>query len=181
MRVCFLFAAIIFSSFQSDNKIFWKEKAILTWDDFKGKPDASSPYKALTESVINIEIKTKGMEAFLTIHNYFDKNQSWTKTKTDANLLNHEQMHFNIAEIWTRKLREKLKGKTFEIKTFQTELNSMHSEIHRESKAMQAEYDKETEHSVNTVNQQKWNKKITSELQKLSAFSTADISCKLSK
>ncbi len=181
MRFCFLFVVIILSSFQSDNKIFWKENTLLTWDDFKGKPDASSPYKALTKSVVTIDIKTKGMEAFLTIQNYFDKNLSWTKDKSNAYLLSHEQTHFNIAEVWTRKFRQKIKGKTFELKSFQRDLNDMHSEIHRESKIIQMEYDKETEHSVNETNQQKWNKKINNELQELSAFSAMEVSCKLSK
>jgi len=168
-------------SFQSDDKIPYKENSLLTWADFKGRPDASSPYKALTETMVTIDVKTKGNEAVLTIQNYFQKNLSWTKDKNNNNLLSHEQTHFNITEVWTRRFRQKLKGKTFEIKTFQRELNAMHSEIHKESKAMQAEYDKETEHSVNEANQQKWNKKITNELQKLSSFSSIEVSCKLSK
>lgn len=172
---------LLFMSFQSDNKIFWKENTLLTWDDFKGKPNDSSPYKALTESVVTIDIRSKGYEAIVTIRNYFDKTQSWTKDRKNDILLNHEQGHFNIAEIWTRKFRQKLNGKTFVIKTFQKELNAMHTEIHKESRAMQVEYDKETEHSVNEAGQQKWNKKISNELQKLSAFSLAEVSCKLSK
>ncbi len=177
------FSILIFTSFsfQSDNKIFWKENTVLTWDDFKGKPNVSSSFKTLTESVVTVDIKSKGNEAIVTIQNYFDKNMSWTKDKNNDNLLSHEQGHFNIAEIWTRKFRQKLKNKTYQITTFQRGLNSMHSEIHKESRAMQVEYDKETEHSVNEANQQKWNKKITSELQKLSVFSSAEVSCKLSK
>lgn len=44
---------------------------------------------------------------------------------------------------------------------------------------MQVLYDTETEHSVNKINQQKWNKKIADGIKSLSAFSATDISCKL--
>ena len=177
----FLFIAFFFFAFQSDDKIPFKDGNFLTWDNFKGKPNTSSPYKALTETTITIDIKTKGDEAIITIQDFFDENLSWTKEKNNTALLGHEQTHFNINEVWTRKLRQKLNGKTYPVKSFQKELNAMHSEIHKESKAMQIEYDKETEHSVNEANQEKWNKKIRNELEKLSAFSGIEVSCKLSK
>lgn len=176
-----IFCFLILCSFQGDDKIPFKDGILLTWEDFKGKPDPNSPYKALTESQVMIDIKTKGDEAFLTIRNFFDKRLSWTKDRNNMHLLGHEQTHFNIAELWARKFRQRLKGKSFSIKTFQKELNTLHSEIHKETKAMQTEYDMETEHSVNEANQAKWNKKITSELQKLSTFAEVEVSCKLLK
>ena len=181
MRFCFLFFVILLSAFQSDNKILFSENKLLSWDDFKGKPNAASSYKALTETQVSIEIKAKGTEATLIIQNYFDKDRSWSKDKNNLVLLSHEQTHFNISELWARKFRQSLKGKSFRISSFQKELNSLHSNIHKESMDMQAEYDKETEHSVNQTAQQKWNKKITNELQKLSAFSSVEVTCKLLK
>ena len=181
MRFSLLLISFVLFAFQSSDKIPFKDNSLLTWDDFKGPPQNNSPYKALTETQTTIDIKTKGDEAFITIQNYFDKNLSWTKGKDNPNLLGHEQTHFNISEVWTRKFRQRLKGKTYSVKTFQKELNAIHSEIHKEAKAMQTEYDKETEHSVNEANQLKWNKKISNELQKLNAFSGVEVSCKLSK
>jgi hypothetical protein len=175
------FVALIFSAFQSDNKIPWKETTKLTWDDFKGKPDASSAYKANTETEVAIQIKTKGEAATIIIECFFIKNASWTKDINNAFLLGHEQTHFNISEIGARKFRQKLKGKTFSAKTFQRELNNMRSETGKESKAMQAEYDKETEHSVNEAAQKKWNKKVTDELKSLAAYAEPQISCKITR
>lgn len=172
-----LIITLVFSAFQSDNKILWKDTVKLTWDDFKGKPDDSSPYKANTETEITVEIKIKGNEAIVTLECCFLKDIAWTKTHDNANLLVHEQMHFNISEIGARKFRKKLKGKTFLAKTFQQELNNVRSETGKESKALQAEYDKETEHSINETVQKKWNKKIMEELKSLSAFSSPSITC----
>lgn len=171
---------VILLSFQSENIIPWKESRKLTWDDFKASPDQSSKYKALTESIINISIAGKGQEATIQVVANFDKNTSWVKERT-SDLLKHEQGHFDIVELWARKFKQKLKGKTYNVKTFQKELNELYGEMNRESKSMQIEYDRSTEHSVNTKEQEKWNKKIAADLKSLSEFVAPEVTCKLVK
>jgi hypothetical protein len=172
---------ICLSFIKDDNSILWNEATKLVWPDFKGAPDSSSPYKAFTESGIHTEISAKNNEAIISIKVSFDKTKSWTKETNSRELLTHEQVHFDITEVWARKFRQKLKGKTFSIKTFQSELNATQASIFKESKEIQVLYDKETEHSVNKANQQKWNKKIAEELKSLSTFSAPEISCTLIK
>jgi hypothetical protein len=181
-RPAFLFLVVIgfLFSFQADNIIPWTENRKLTWDDFKGKPDATSPYKAKTESNFSMQIETKGMEAIINMQNCFNKIKSWVKEKNNL-LLEHEQTHFDIAEVWIRKFKQLLQGKTFSVKTFQQELNAMHSEINRGGKAMNAQYDKETEHSINQEAQKKWNKKVAEELKSLNTYASSKVTCKLTK
>jgi hypothetical protein len=167
-------------AFLQDNTIPWTENRKLAWSDFQGKPDASSPFKAKTESSLDIQISTKGMEATITMKTSFSKTASWVKTPTDL-LLKHEQTHFDIAELWTRKFKQKLKGKTFPVSGFQKMLNSLHGEIQREGHAMQALYDKETNHSILEKEQDKWTKKINADLKSLSEFTGPTVTCKLSK
>jgi hypothetical protein len=170
----------ILCAFVQENTILWAENKKLSWNDFQGKPDESSPYKAKTESTLDIKISTKGMEAVIVMQTNFSKTASWVKTKTDL-LLKHEQTHFDITELWTRKFKQKLKGKTFPAHSFQRTLNSLHGEIQRESHAMQALYDKETNHSIIEKEQEKWTKKIGADLKSLSEFSGSTVTCKLSK
>jgi lipopolysaccharide export LptBFGC system permease protein LptF len=182
MKNLFLFIALAFvclSFTKDDNTILWNETTKLAWTDFKGNPNNSSPYKAFTESNIHTEISAKNNEANISIKVFFDKNKSWVKEANNAELLKHEQTHFDITELWARKFRQKLKGKTFSFKSFQNDLNTIQAGIFKDSKEMQVLYDKETEHSVNTANQQKWNKKITEELKNLGEFSATEISCTL--
>lgn len=168
-------------AFTDDNHIiWWKDSQKLQWTDFRAKPDKSSPYKALTESGIKIEIAAKGNDATIVLRTYFDKNNSWKKEEND-NLLQHEQLHFDITELCTRKFRQKLDGKTFKISTFQSQLNAMHSEAFRESKQMQQQYDNDTDHSVKTAEQQKWNRKVAEEIKSLNAYSAEEVHCKLVK
>lgn len=168
-------------AFQGDDSlILWKENKKLSWDDFNGKANEASKYKALTESILSIAITGKGMEAVITMTANFDKRTSWVKEKRD-DLLIHEQGHFDIVEIWARKFKQKLKGKTFNVKTFQKELNVLYNDVNRESKAMQVEYDRDTEHSINVKAQQKWTKKVNADLKSLSEFAPATVTCKLAK
>jgi predicted secreted Zn-dependent protease len=39
------------------------------------------------------------------VKNYFDKDQSWMMVK-NAYVLQHEQIHFNISELYARKIRK---------------------------------------------------------------------------
>ncbi len=173
-------AAGFLLSFQTENLIPYKDSRKLTWDDFQGPPVASSPFQAKTESNTHLDISTQGMEATIVMVTSFDKKTSWVKTKR-ADLLQHEQTHFDIAELWSRKFKQKLKGKTYSLKTFQKELNTMHTNIQKEGKTMQKEYDAETEHSVNAKAQEKWTKKINADLKSLSEFIPEKVTCKLVK
>jgi hypothetical protein len=178
----FVTLIIICLSFtQDDNLILWQEGSKLTWDDFKGKPNMSSPFKALTESEIKTEISAKNNEAHLIIKTFFDKNNSWVKDIKTDELLAHEKLHFDITELWARKFRQKIKGQTFNFKTFQKELNAVQSAIHEESKEMQIAYDKETRHAEIVVSQKKWEKKIAEDLYKLRTFAIPEVNCTLSK
>jgi hypothetical protein len=182
MKHSFLYLTMViicFSFTQDDNSIPWQAGSKLIWTDFKGKPDASS-YKAFTESEIKMEFSAKNNEAHISIKTFFDKTKSWVKDRTDE-LLAHEQLHFDITELWARKFRQKVKGKTFSFKTFQKELKAIQNEIYKGSKEMQTDYDKETQHSVVVASQKKWGKKIAEDLQKLNAFATAEVSCTLTK
>ena len=173
--------SICFSFTQDANLILWNENTKVSWSDFKGAPDNSSPYKALTESEIKTEIAARNGLAQISIKTFFDKSRSWVKDIKTDELLAHEQLHFDISELASRKFRQKLKGKTFSFKTFQHDLKAMQSDINAENKAMQLEYDKETKHSEITESQIKWEKKIKEALQKLNAFAETDITCTLSK
>ncbi len=175
-----ILAIICFSFTQDDNLILWQESKKVAWTDFKATPNASSSYKAFTESEIKTEIAAKNNEAHISIKTFFDKNKSWVKDKTDE-LLAHEQLHFDITELWARKFRQKIKGKTFSFKTFQKELNAIQTDIYKGSKDMQTDYDKETQHAVVVASQKKWEKKISQDLQKLSTFTTTEVNGMLSK
>ena len=75
-------------------------------------------------------------------------------------ILSHEQGHFDIAEIFARKLHKSLSEYNFNKKTFQQDLKAIYENLMQEKEAMQEQYDRETNHSINKSAQAAWLSKI---------------------
>jgi hypothetical protein len=102
------------SGYQSLAQIPWSETVRLTWDDFQGKPDARN-FDAFTKTTVSYKSKwDKDGVITVTVECSFDKNNSWKKPGPNLTpkLLLHEQMHFNISELYARKMRREFKEYT---------------------------------------------------------------------
>jgi len=155
---------------QSNNLIPWSASRKLEWSDFKGTPDPLSHNAALTSSNINIDFgyDEKGFQ--YTIKCNFDKNRSWVRIRNN-DVLAHEQGHFDIAEIYARKLNKLMKGYHFNAKTAGTDVNQLYENTMKQHRQTQVQYDEETDYSRNRPKQQEWLKKIADDLKSLDEFS----------
>lgn len=109
---------------------------------------------------------------------YFLRDSSWAKVK-DAKILTHEQGHFNITELYARKIRRDLTMKKIRKEGFSNKFDEIVEKYRRESNLCQDLYDAETEHHLNEEAQIKWNYRIKKELLKLTKYSSPDIVIKL--
>lgn len=149
-------------AFKSDSDQFsWSAERRLIWADFKGKPVASMQAAALTYSDISVKASSddNGLVQ-VSVINFFDKNKSWTKNKTSAELLAHEQLHFDITEVYTRKLREKLNAIANPDAIRSGKFAKESSKIMKEWKECQNNYDNETDHGTVASKQSEWQKKV---------------------
>jgi lipopolysaccharide export LptBFGC system permease protein LptF len=155
---------------QTNNLIPWSASRRLTWSDFTGNPDPHSTNAALTSSNINIEFgyDEKGFQ--YTIKCSFDKNRSWVRIK-NSEVLAHEQGHFDIAEIYARKLNKLMKAYRFNAKTVGTDINQLYENAMKQHRQTQLQYDQETDYSRNKPKQEEWLKKIAGDLKILDEFS----------
>ena len=94
----------------------------------------------------------------------FQKPRSWGRSKTDY-ILNHEQGHFDIAEIFARKLNKKMSEYQFNKTTYKNDLKNIYDGITTEKEVFQDQYDKETDHSRKKEQQAEWLKKIEKMLE----------------
>ena len=78
----------------------------------------------------------------------------------------HEQGHFDITEIYARKLDNALRDYNFNPKRFKTDLDEIYKDIMEEKEELQNQYDLETDYSRNKEKQTEWLKKIQKELAK---------------
>jgi len=150
---------------EQNDTIYYNANRPLAWGDFKGVPDNNSPGGAVTASgfafnakmnmsdnVVNLNIK---------IYTYFSKHSSWKKANigTDYHLL-HEQHHFDITRLYAQKFYDELLKVDLTYSNYNEVLRSTFDRIFKENNEFQTKYDNETQHSINTKEQLKWNDEI---------------------
>lgn len=147
----------------------WNSSKRLTWADYKAAPDPSSDAAASTTTYLMITYNLSNENFNYKIESKFSRTRSWGLHKTPY-ILSHEQGHFDLAEVFARKLNKKMSEYVFNRKTYQKELKKIYQDILSEKEEMQNKYDKETNHSINKEKQAEWLKKIDQMLNEYKAY-----------
>ncbi|OZV67544.1 DUF922 domain-containing protein [Winogradskyella aurantia] len=155
----------------------WNASRPLTWTDFKAAPNFNTSAVALTATGITFgyslaTIDEKIVDFTTDVNAHFYPNQSWyLKQKADPYILKHEQLHFNITELYVRLFRKKLKGLKVN-QNISHQLDNLHKSINRAADETQKRYDVETNHSINNEAQKAWEVAISEALKNLEEFSS---------
>ena len=167
----FLFVAgVSLAQGKDEQLIDWNASGRLTWNDYKARPDPAIDAAALTTTYLGIEYNITSTGFSYAIQCRFSKDRSWGLHQTDY-ILEHEQGHFDIAEIFARKLNRQMKGYQFNRNSYQQDLKKIYNDIMDEKENFQDSYDKETNHSINKEKQAEWLIKIKTMLEDLKAYS----------
>jgi len=148
----------------------WSADRPLQWSDFKGRPSASSPNKAMTDSGMSISFSCDGSTAEVSISSYFSPYRSWTKTKDSDRLLAHEQLHFDITELFVRKLRKEISALETDCEKMNRAIEKLYDSNYQAYAKYQAQYDRETKHSLIEEEQLRWEQLVADELKALEDF-----------
>lgn len=163
----FLLAFIPFTALaqeEIEEYLRWNASRKLTWADYKASPDPNSDAAASTTTSLSIEYNIGSSGFSYKIKSRFSKTRSWVLHKTDY-ILSHEQGHFDLAEVFARKLHKQMSEYVFNKKTYQIDLDKIYKTITEEKTKMQDDYDRETRHSINKEKQADWLKKIAALLK----------------
>ncbi|MFI1743435.1 DUF922 domain-containing protein [Thalassobellus sediminis] len=156
--------------------IEWSANRKLTWDDFKGEPDIISFPNALAVTNSGFGYEPGSLNLFkkgkLFVRNVFYNNGSWVlpKGRTDY-VLRHEQIHFDITEIYTRKLRKAL----IDANITATDSNralAIFESIKNEWQKRQEDYDYKTKHGLKKETQEEWEAIVILELARYDLYKT---------
>ncbi len=177
-----LYCLLIFNnaaiSQEQDDTILWGVKEI-TWADFKGEPDTNSIDEAHITYFMSREGNYITRDSLVYIVKaLFKAKRSWTKTNSDY-ILGHERVHFDLTELYIRKIRKALSEKTFYERNLIKEIEVICNSIYEELSYKQIQYDKETEHSINKMQQAIWDKKICEELKQLEQYASVFVPLKV--
>lgn len=104
------------------------------------------------------------MEVDFTVRTYFYPQKSWYIPEIcNEVILSHEQLHFDIAEMFARKMRQQLESTRF-TSNIKAEVRKIYQQINRELAEFQRRYDQETDFSRNVAQQRAWNAAIKESL-----------------
>lgn len=154
---------VIVKDEETEEFIPWDNEQRLDWEDFKCEPKKGTDAVASTSTTLGIAYQLVDGVLTYDITCNFSKMKSWGLMKTDY-ILAHEQGHFDITEIYARKLNEALQNYQFNKKTFKKDINQIYQMIVKEKETFQKSYDEETDHSRNRKLQFDWLDKIEKEL-----------------
>jgi hypothetical protein len=148
----------------------WTADRKLQWKYFKAKVPADSHHNAMTVCVYNYQERLLGDSMIIHMDNYFLVDSSYVNREGASDyILNHEQRHFDVGEIYVRKMREYVSKWTGADKVdYNAYLLAGFNEIYSDSLAFQ--YEKQTDHGRNEEYQIIWNTKIDSLLNQYRAF-----------
>lgn len=149
---------------ENEEFIPWIASRRLTWDDFQCEPKRNTDAVASTSTSLGISYRIKNSKLSYEVTCNFSKVKSWGLIKTNY-ILAHEQAHFDITEIFARRLHQALQDFIFNSNNFTSGINSIYQRIVDEKEAFQQAYDRETDHSRKKPEQLLWLLKIQTILE----------------
>jgi hypothetical protein len=164
LAVLLMVSITAFSQTKNDT-ISWSSCYKLKWEDFKGKPDSTLEYEAITFSGIDSRYIFTDTSFSFKATAFFIKQKSWKKSFANDYALKHEQLHFDITEVFARKLNIELKKIKPVRATVKKIVSDLVQRIINEKEDFQNQYDNETDFGRIIASQKKWQRKIMLLLQ----------------
>ncbi|MGH7821023.1 MAG: DUF922 domain-containing protein, partial [Candidatus Binatia bacterium] len=141
----------------------------LRWSDFR----ASAPRGGELNALSAWTIETSGLrcDAPGSFHAgaraVFLPDQSWARAAPSSALLAHEQGHFDLAEVYARRLRDRLRKEVAPLcpgSAAAAAAQRIYDEVLDAAEAESLRYDSETAHGQRLDEQRRWRKRISAEL-----------------
>lgn len=150
--------------------VFYAFNRPLIFEDFRARPTAGSRFAASIFSSFSFDVESEIVGGILEVKIFSKvfmlKDQSWVRGESKSEYtLNHEQRHFDITQIVTERLKERILNLEIFPDEYDSVINYYYLEAFREMNRLQDLYDKETRHGMDRGAQERWNKKLDLALQ----------------
>lgn len=152
----------------SGTEFQWADHKTLSWDDFKG-PVRASDEESAAATHCGMGFRINGVSPAgkpdVTVYNTFYVKKSWVRSDARIeSILFHEQGHFDLCELFTRKLKARIETLPANVPDVKEALLAIFSEVNNEYEMSQQAYEDETIHGTNFAAQSRWMEKIGREL-----------------
>lgn len=164
-----LLLLVLSPEISEEEKIIWSEDRKLTWEDFKGTPSGPQDFVASTNSGVSFSFSYKerngvGTINYTVVSNFYPALSWYRPARVSDYILEHEQMHFDISELCARKLRKSLADIPHD-RNFKENSEVVYQQNEAERRQLQAQYDKESDHSNIREGEYKWRVYIAEQLE----------------
>lgn len=176
MKWIFLACSLLTSATLFSQKIVWRENRKLTWSDFKSPANTKNNSDIVAYTHCGLQytvIKSSDPKSYvkIEIETIFNEDKSWKDVKRiNDYILGHEQKHFDITEIYARKLRKEVAEKIKTSGDYDRSFKSIYNRILNDYKAFQMAYDKDTKHGMDKEKQAQYNITVEEELENLKSY-----------
>ncbi len=160
----------------TDDAITWSAARKLDWSDFKAKPEGGALGGARSAISHTYAIGCRDQVLQMKVQSIFLPDQSWVSYRIMSSGLasrvglRHEQIHFDLAEVYARRVRKLLRELRDPCSRSDAELNAMAEHVFTDHWTAQRRYEQETHAGELEPKQVEWDKRIAAELLALAAF-----------
>lgn len=162
--------------FAGKNVIFWDDEVRLGWGDFRKNYRSRNNYHASSATGIYSFWNCDSNRFSFVVGAFFDKNESWVMSwvqfdrRRKGFLLNHEQTHFDLTEVYARKIRREFARLQQPCRKSDDELNAIVNRYLEQFQEEEKRYDAETQHGIDERKQYDWDRKVYEQLDELQQF-----------
>lgn len=161
-----------------EKEIYWHPDRKLTIADFRAstenRPATASTHCGFTIAYTNDRLTGA---VLVTVSTEFYPRDSYFKVTEDSSyVLEHEQLHFDISEVYSRKFVKMAQEQVNTAGDWANEIHALYKSVYSEMIVRQDAYDAEVyaERQLQTV----WDERISAELHALTAFDTPKFTIK---
>jgi Bacterial protein of unknown function (DUF922) len=148
----------------------------LSWKDFRGRAKLGTATAAQTSSSVTYIVECHGEGFRYAVLATFSPAESWVRPDipphrtSSASTLKHEQTHFDITEVFARRLRRAFSTARGLCPKHPKDARKLFDRLSRESQATQNRYDDETAHGTVPEAQDRWTRAVAASLDSLGGF-----------
>jgi hypothetical protein len=154
--------------------IVWSPEVTLKADDFRADVPQNAEFDARSWTGIDFNGNCLAGQFAFEVYAIFHRDSSWIKPhRAIREVLHHEKLHFDIAEIYARRLRSAFADISRPCEDLQDTRSRIDSILQVNELALaqeQQKFDRETRHGTNAVKQLQWENNIKLRLEKLSQY-----------
>jgi len=159
-----------------DMSILWSPTRRLAWTDYHATPPPRRSVVAITSYVLSFDNDCNGATYHVRIVAAFLQDKSWVDpvvlVRPDVSrlTLEHEQTHFDLAELHARKMRKAIAALAEPCKMTEDERRAILAPFIDEDRHTQRRYDRETSNGQDLPWQAVWIRNVSIQLDALKQY-----------